>query len=259
MIARQKISAAIASYVLMILACGQPGRAATITASTTGLDTGGDAVLGLNSFFQVAFDEGATDVRISSFTFDISPDTDGFFDPNGVSLFDLNGGVPTLGGSSGIAATDINFEILNGGKQLRGTLLTDAFSVGRSLTFGIDTDNVGLSEIPIPVTIGLQTVQVNIDTGADFGKVGALFSVELSDGTSSSTPFEVTRDVSIEDITDGINADPPMEPEPAPQSVAILKLDSIRSVPEPTLSTFAAIAILGVGSRVKRNRLKSDR
>ena len=261
MIALQKVRVAIASSMLAIVALGQASRAATITASTTGFDTGGDAALSFNSFFQVTFNEGLPDLQITSFTFDLSPDVDGFFDPNGVTLFGelLGGGTPTLGGSSSISPADINFEILNGGKQLRGTLLGNGFSAGQSLTFGVDTDNVGLNEIPVPVTIGSQTAQVNIDTGADFGRVGTIFSVELSDGTSSSTSLEVTRDVSIDEIIDGINANPPLLPDPAPQSVAVLELDDVRSVPEPTFGVSLILAMLGVGSRVKRNQLNSER
>ncbi|MDY6936034.1 MAG: hypothetical protein SWY16_00080 [Cyanobacteriota bacterium] len=257
MFGTQKLSTAIASSILVVLSCTGASRAATVTASTTGYDTGGDTVLGFNSFFQVAFNAGDPNVHITSFTFDLSPDIDGFFDPNGVTFLGefLGGGTPTLGGTNGIAPNNIKFETLNGGKQLRGNLLANDFTVGRSLTFGVDTDNVGINEIPIPVTLGLQSGEVNIDTGADFGRVGALLNVTLSDGTSGSAPFVVTRDVSLDAIIDGANANPPAFPEPAPQSVATVVInDEVRDVPEPTFGVSLILAALGLGAKVKRNR-----
>ncbi|GET38284.1 hypothetical protein [Microseira wollei] len=197
----------LAGAALMDLVTGEVAQAARITAETIGGDSGVNTAINRNTFFGVSFNEGSVGTFIKSFSIDLSPDSNAFFDIT-PDLFSPGGiGFPfELVSSSGVAASDILSSVLsNSNKMLTVTLADGAFVAGEFLRFGIDTDGVG------PSFFGLDP----FDPGIDFGLAGAKFTATLSNGQSGTSVFQpVSLTPSRSEATVDI-PEPTSVPEPA--------------------------------------------
>jgi PEP-CTERM motif len=186
--------------VAVVLCAALAGRAdaAVITADTTGADNFTTA-----DFYGVSFDSGAG--FIQSVTYDLTVDSDAFFDFDGSTSF-ADAVAPVLGTLVGLSAGDISFSFTG----VHPTSLTinfaaGSFSAGDSLRFAADTDF--LFSDPAPGTV--------------FGAAGVPFSVVLEGGAAGSDVFEVARAGSIAVVQIGETA----TPEPA--SLALMGLGGV--------------------------------
>jgi len=140
-----------------------------IVADATGYDAGY-----VTDFWGVKFISGSG--YIQSVTFDLST-TGGYFDFDGSPfLIPLIPGVePVLGVMNGLSSSDITYPTNGGNPVGTPTVLTFTFSTG-SFTegdwfrFSADVDGRGRA-------------------GGDFGSIGTLFEVTMSDGNIYSVPF----------------------------------------------------------------------
>ncbi len=131
------------------------------------------------NYYSVAYTSGAS--FIQSVTFDLSADTDAFFDFDG-DIGSLNyQTTPVLGTLTGLIPGDISSAGSNfvSGNPLHPATLTfnfapGSFGPGDAFSWGADTEFF-VRDVPTP--------------GGVFGQGGAIFSAVLESGQSSSLPF----------------------------------------------------------------------
>jgi hypothetical protein len=172
----------VAALALVLGLMGQ-AHAFQIYADTTGPDNFDTA-----EFYGIQFLSGSAGEYIKSITYDVSVDTDAFFDFNGdASYGDQH--QPVLGTLIGITAADISWDMLDpvGGNplhpaRLRFNFAAGSFGVGDSMRFAADTDY--LVNDPAP--------------GSVFGQAGVPISVTMFSGVSGSANFVVVNSIKSE-------------------------------------------------------------
>ncbi len=171
--------------------------ATVITADTTGSDN-----VSTPDFYGVQFLSGPVSSFIQSVTWDISSDTNAFFDFDGAGSFG-NATLPVVGARVGLTMADISFTLIGavGGNSqhpniLRANFFPGSFGIGDSFRFGADTDFFVFDPAP----------------GSVFGNGGAVFSVLLESGQSASSNFVV---VNTQQSLATVNVNQQAVPEPS--------------------------------------------
>lgn len=237
-----------ATVLSLGLGLGQSAQAISvnIVAETNGFDSGLDRVLGLNSFFNVGFKASEDpNAYIKSVKFDLRAggDKDAAFDNQDFLVFDARPAVGQTGG--GLNANAISFSSVNRndfvnaaqGKTTSSLIvnfLPQAFKPGSFFSFGVDTNAVGTDSFPFLALLSAFTgddVTTFNDTGADFGRAGVAFIVDLMKGDGSSATVSSTF------RTTGLYA----------------SQAQITNAPEPLTILGSALA-LGFGARLKKKR-----
>ena len=147
--------------------------AAVLSADTTGSDNFSDA-----SFYGIQFVSGPGAVQ--SITYDITADTDAFFDFDGSASY-ANTTLPQLATLIGLVSSDVSFTLLSpftGGNlshpaRLRLEFAPGSFQAGDSLRFATDTDFYVSDPAP----------------GSVFGTAAGLMTITLYGGNSNSANF----------------------------------------------------------------------
>lgn len=215
-----KLTLVTAATVAVNFATPEVARGAVLSFEARGLDSGLNSAFERNNFFGVTFNSAPVGTFVESVTFDLSPDSNAFFDitPGFLSPgsfgFDFE-----VGSASGLSVSEITRSVSPDNKKLTLTFAGGAFSVGDSFRFGIDTDRVGSSFLGLDL----------FDPGVDFGLAGTLVSAVLSNGTSGATTFEPVSFIFPS------------------QSVAVLDIDDPEVVAEPT-SVVGLLALAAVGA-----------
>lgn len=192
-----------------------------------------------SDFFKIAFMGGSTEAAIASLTIDLSP-ANAFFDvtnsPPGV------GGSPFRFGSlQGVQASEISVEwLFDGSQRLTLNFSSGAFSVGDSLSFGLDVDLFS-----------------NID---GFGAtpdelVGSIISFEFEDGYTSTS--NVASDLiasSTRPTGNGMVSGDPSYGGTPPPNVQLADPDPVNPVPEPST---LALLLSGLAWQCRKLRRRS--
>jgi len=161
---------------VLALTLGMVGQADAwdIFADTTGPDN-----FDTPEFYGIEFLSGSLGQFIQSVTYDVSVDSDAFFDFNGSSTYD-DKHEPVLGTLVGLISDDITFDFLDPFEDnslhvrgLRFNFAPGSFGVGDSMRFAADTDF--LVSDPAP--------------GSVFGNAGVPISATMFDGSFGSATF----------------------------------------------------------------------
>ena len=167
----------IALAFAMLVSLAPAALAESIEADATGTDSSF-----ATNFWGVDYISGGS--HLQSVTFDLTADSDAYFDFDGSSFSGAT--APVLGSLSGLTANDITVTTSGnvGGYASHPSVLTfsfasKSFAPGDSFRFSADTDALGIG---VP------------DPGSVIADSGVVFSLVYEDGTSRTVAFESVSD-----------------------------------------------------------------